>query len=221
MIAKLSGTFDSSGVDWLIIDVAGVGYQVYASGRTLSGLPVAGERLSLMIETLVRNEQTQLFGFTEEIERVWFRLLLSIQGVGAKVALALLTALTPDELNRAIIIQDRAAITQAEGVGPKLAGRILAELKEKVGGMNSGVLSLSPAAMGMGMGGGGVSVLSNGVSEAVSALVNLGYRRLEAVEAVAKSCHALGADASTEALVRHGLNLISGAIPSAMTRESA
>jgi len=203
MIAKLSGLLDSTGPDWLIIDVNGVGYQVFASGRTLSHLPQIGEKLSLLIETLVRNEQTQLFGFTHENERTWFRLLLGIQGVGAKVALALLTALSADEFHRAILSQDQTMVTRADGVGPKLAGRIIAELKGKVGGFGLETAAMTPETNA------GISSIASGMSEAISALTNLGYRRPEAVEAIAKSSHTLGPGASTEALIRQGLNLLS------------
>jgi Holliday junction DNA helicase RuvA len=203
MIAKLSGLLDSTGPDWLILDVNGVGYQVFASGRTLSQLPQAGEKFALLIETLVRNEQTQLFGFSQENERSWFRLLLGIQGVGAKVALALLTALSADELHRAIVTQDQTMITRADGVGPKLAGRIVAELKGKVGGFDLEMSSVIAGTIP------GITSMASGMSEAISALTNLGYRRPEAVEAIAKSSHALGPDASTEALIRQGLNLLS------------
>jgi Holliday junction DNA helicase RuvA len=205
MIAKLTGLLDSTGPDWLIIDVSGVGYQVFASGRTLSQLPHVGEKFSLMVETLVRNEQTQLFGFSQESERTWFRLLLGIQGVGAKVGLALLTALSADELHHAILTQDQAMITRADGVGPKLAGRIVSELKSKVGGFG---LEISTGATETNA---GITSIS-GMSEAISALTNLGYRRPEAVEAIAKSTQTLGPGASTEALIRQGLNLLSQAI---------
>lgn len=203
MIAKLSGLLDSTGPDWLIIDVNGVGYQVFVSGRTLSQLPQMGEKFSLMVETLVRNEQTQLFGFFEENERTWFRLLLGIQGVGAKVALALLTALSAEEFHRAILTQDQSMITRADGVGPKLAGRIVAELKGKVGGFG---LEMSSAISEINS---GITSIASGMSEAISALTNLGYRRPEAVEAIAKSSQTLGPGASTEALIRQGLNLLS------------
>jgi Holliday junction DNA helicase RuvA len=198
MIAKLSGILDSSGSDWLIIDVGGVGYQVFASGRTLSNLPDKGQKISLLIDPVIRNEQTHLFGFSGEAERSWFRLLLSIHGVGAKVAIALLTALSPDELNRAIVTQDRTLITRAEGVGPKLAGRIVAELKDKLGGLALGDTITAP--------------LSTGMSEAISALTHLGYRRSEAVEVIARASHGLGLDASTEALIRQGLILLSASL---------
>jgi Holliday junction DNA helicase RuvA len=203
MIAKLTGVLDSTGSDWLIIDVGGVGYQVFASSRTLSQLPQQGEKFVLLIETLVRNEQTQLFGFGEEIERNWFRLLLAIQGVGAKVGLALLSALSCEELHQAILTQDQALITRADGVGPKLAGRIVLELKSKVGGFAAGLSSTAADSQT------GVSSISGGMSEAISALTNLGYRRAEAIEAIAKSTQTLGPGASTELLIRHGLNLLS------------
>jgi Holliday junction DNA helicase RuvA len=195
MIAKLTGLFDSSGTDWLVIDVGGVGYQVFASGRTLSQLPAMGQKISLMIEPLVRNEQTHLFGFLLASERTWFRLLLSVQGVGGKVALALLSALSPDELSQAILTQDRTLVTRAEGVGPKLAGRIVAELKDKVGGMDVSLTETSNPS----------PALFGGMSEAISALANLGYRRSEAVEAIAKASQTLGVGASVEALIRQGL----------------
>jgi Holliday junction DNA helicase RuvA len=203
MIAKLTGVLDSTGSDWLIIDVGGVGYQVFASSRTLSQLPQQGEKFVLLIETLVRNEQTQLFGFGEEIERNWFRLLLAIQGVGAKVGLALLSALSCEELHQAILTQDQALITRADGVGPKLAGRIVLELKSKVGGFAAGLSRTAADSQT------GVSSISGGMSEAISALTNLGYRRAEAIEAIAKSTQTLGPGASTELLIRHGLNLLS------------
>ncbi|MBM3468463.1 MAG: Holliday junction branch migration protein RuvA [Alphaproteobacteria bacterium] len=202
MIAKLSGLLDSTGTDWLVIDVSGVGYQVFASGRTLSQLPTIGQKLSLKIEALVRNEQTHLFGFTDETERAWFRLLLGIQGVGAKVALALLTALSPEELHRAILTQDKTWITRAEGVGPKLAGRIVAELKDKVADFSLGLSSSESASAFE------ISSISHGMGEAISALTNLGYRRPDAVQAIAKASQKLGPGASIEDLIRQGLNLL-------------
>lgn len=207
MIAKLSGLLDATGADWLIIDVNGVGYHVFASGRTLAQTPPTGQRFSLLIEALVRNEQTQLFGFSSENERAWFRLLLGIQGVGAKVALALLSALSPDEFQQAILSQDHALITRAEGVGPKLATRIVAELKGKVGNLTPGCplgLPGTPSSIPT-----DVLSLSNGMGEAISALTNLGYRRSEAIEAIAKSSQTLGPAASIETLVRQGLKVLS------------
>lgn len=208
MIAKLTGLLDSTGQDWLIIDVGGVGYQVFVSSRTLSQLPLKDQKISLLIESLVRNEQTQLFGFSSETEQAWFRLLLGIQGVGAKVGLAILSAISCDELHQAILSQDPALITRAEGVGPKLANRIIAELKSKVGGITLGQTGTSME------GTSNVASISGSMSEAISALTNLGYRRSEVIEAIAKSAQILGPGASTEALIRQGLNLLSQNITS-------
>lgn len=195
MIGKLTGIVDSTGDDWVILDVGGVGYMVFCSGRTLGLLPPQGGRATLWIETHVREDHIHLFGFAETAERDWFRLLNSVQGVGAKMALAILSVLPPADLVRAIAAQDKAALTRANGVGPKLAGRIASELKDKAGAMAFG-----PAASVNGATAGGE------VSEdAVSALVNLGYRRAEAFAAVAKASGDLGAKASVESLIKAGL----------------
>ena len=132
MIAKLTGLVDSLGEDWVVIDVGGVGYLVFGSGGTLGRLAV-GEIASLEIETHVREDHIHLYGFADAVERDWFRILMTVQGVGARVALAILTVLAPDQLMPAIAAGDRAALTRAAGVGGKLAGRIVAELKDKVG----------------------------------------------------------------------------------------
>ncbi|GAB4224511.1 MAG: Holliday junction branch migration protein RuvA [Kiloniellaceae bacterium] len=195
MIGKLTGIVDSAGDDWVILDVGGVGYMVFCSGRTLGLLPPPGGAAVLWIETHVREDHIHLFGFAETAERDWFRLLHSVQGVGAKMALAVLSVLPPNELVRAIAAQDKAALSRANGVGPKLAGRIASELKDKAGGM-----ALGPVEAANGTAGGGE------VSEdAVSALVNLGYRRAEAFAAVAKASGELGAKASVESLIKAGL----------------
>ena len=131
MIGKLRGVVDSFGDDFVILDVAGVGYVVNCSSRTLQHLPRAGEPATLAIETQVREDSIRLFGFSRDAERDWFRLLQSVQGVGAKVALAILSILPPDELANAIAMQDKATVSRASGVGPKLAARIVAELKDK------------------------------------------------------------------------------------------
>lgn len=196
MIGKLTGVVDSSGEDWAILDVGGVGYLVYCSGRTLGMLPPPGGAASLLIETHVREDHIHLFGFGDAAERDWYRLLNGVQGVGAKMALAILSVLPPADLVQAIAAQDKAALARASGVGPKLAGRIAAELKDKAGGMALGPVALAN--------GGGKAV--PGVSEdAVSALVNLGYRRAEAFSAVAKAMGDLGAEAPVEALIKAGL----------------
>jgi Holliday junction DNA helicase RuvA len=196
VIGKLTGAVDSTGEDWVILDVAGVGYMVFCSGRTLGLLPPPGGAATLWIETHVREDHIHLFGFAETAERDWFRLLNSVQGVGARMALAILSVLPPNDLVRAIAAQDKAALSRASGVGPKLAGRIASELKDKAGGM-----ALGPAAAVRGDGGAGGAVSE----DAVSALVNLGYRRAEAFAAVAKASGDLGAKAPVESLIKAGL----------------
>lgn len=199
MIAKLTGALDSMGEDWAIVDVGGVGYLIYCSGRTLSAMPRPGAPVSLSIETHVREDHIHLYGFGETDERDWFRLLTTVQGVGARVALAILTVLTPGALVDAVIAQDRAALTQATGVGPKLALRIVNELKDKIGDLTV----VRPAAFAATDGaGGGVAIT---VSDAVSALVNLGYRRGEAYGAVSDAVRRLGDEAGLEVLIKAGL----------------
>ena len=199
MIGKLKGLIDSVGEEALIVDVNGVGYVVAASARTLRNLPAVGQAATLHIETQVREEAIRLFGFLAEGERDWFRLLQSVQGVGAKVALAILGILSTAELTQAIALQDKAMVARAQGVGPKLAARIVLELKDKspAGGVADlgGDIAGSPCASG----------LSLGAQDAVLALVNLGYARPQAALAVAKGVAALGAGAETAALIRLGL----------------
>ena len=196
MIAKLRGLLDSAAEDSAVIDVNGVGYLVFASARSLKALPPKGSEVELHIETHVREDHIHLYGFTTEAERAWFRLLLTVQGVGAKVALALLSALSPDDLAAAIAAQDRTTITRAQGVGPKLATRLITELKDKIGAFAAGLPSIRRGEAGSGP----------GINEdAVSALVNLGYRRAEAFSAIARVAGRLGANASVEALIRAGL----------------
>jgi Holliday junction DNA helicase RuvA len=194
VIGKLTGLVDSAGDDWVILDVGGVGYIVFCSGRTLGLLPPAGGGATLWIETHVREDHIHLYGFADPAEHDWFKLLQSVQGVGAKMALAVLTVLPPHDLVRAIAAQDKATIARAHGVGQKLAGRIASELKDKAGGM-----ALGPVAVANGSAGGEVS------EDAVSALVNLGYRRAEAFAAVAKASGDLGRGASVESLIKAGL----------------
>ncbi|MPZ09442.1 MAG: Holliday junction branch migration protein RuvA [Kiloniellaceae bacterium] len=194
MIGKLTGLVDSSGEDWVILDVGGVGYLVFCSGRTLGLLPPSGGGATLWIETHVREDHIHLFGFADPAEHDWFKLLNSVQGVGAKMALAVLTTLPPHDLVRAIAAQDKASLSRANGVGPKLAGRIASELKDKAGG-----IALGPVAVANGVRAGEVS------EDAISALVNLGYRRAEAFAAVAKASGDLGSGASVERLIKAGL----------------
>lgn len=202
MIAKLKGLIDSTGEGWAVIDVGGVGYLVFCSGRTLGRLG-AGEVADVMVETHVREDHIHLYGFIDAAERDWFRLLTTVQGVGAKVALALLSALSPDELLHAVASADKAAVTQAPGVGPKLATRILSELKDKVGDLALGV---SAGVVQMAAHGGGPEGAGGALRDAASALVNLGYQPSEALAAVGSAAGRLGDDATVEALIRAGLN---------------
>jgi holliday junction DNA helicase RuvA len=195
MIAMLAGIVDQAGSDSVVIDVNGVGYLVFASSRTLARVPARGEPLRLLVETHVREDHIHLYGFADEAERGWFRLLTTVQGVGAKLALAVLGALAPDALVTAIMAQDKAALTRADGVGPKLAQRIANELKEKVGG-----IALGPAASGAPM-----AAPKGAAADAVSALVNLGYSRSDAHGAVSQAAQRLGAEARIDALIRAGL----------------
>jgi Holliday junction DNA helicase RuvA len=181
MIAKLSGLLDSVGEGWAIVDVGGVGYIVQASTKTLSTLPPPGKPVRLHVETQVRDEKPVLFAFAEAGERDWFRTLLTVQGVGPKVALAILSVLDAAGLARAVAAGDKAAVARASGVGPKLAQRVCAELKDKiVGGIEVGAL---PAAAGE---------TGGPEADAVSALVNLGYGRSEAFAAVTGAARTLG-----------------------------
>lgn len=200
MIGKLTGVVDTIEPGGAIIDVSGVGYRVHCSGRTLARFAI-GASVSLVIETQVRDEVILLYGFSGADERTWFRLLTSVQGVGAKVALAILSVLEPHDLAPAVAAADRAAFGQAPGVGPKLAQRIINELKDKVG-----LLPLGPAAGGaIGVAGIGAGGTGAPASDAVSALANLGYSRAEAFSAVSHAAAELGNDAKVEALVRAAL----------------
>ena len=196
MIAKLTGLLDATGDGWVVIDVGGVGYLVSCSGKTLSQLS-AGQSVSLLIETHVREDAIQLFGFVHADEKLWFRLLTTVQGVGAKAALAVLSVLAPEELVHAIATGDRTAITRASGVGPKLAARVISELKDKVSTLSAGApLAAVPANR---------SLPATIEGDAVSALVNLGFKPLEARTAVIQAAARLGTDAKVEALIRGGL----------------
>ena len=178
-----------------MIDVGGVGYLVACATRTLAALPRPGEPVDLLIDTQVRDDSITLYGFRTTAERRWFRLLQTVQGVGARVALGILSALGPDELAHAVAAQDKAALARASGVGPRLAGRIASELKDRLSelpGVAGGALPTAPA-------------LGGPADDAVSALVNLGYGRSDAHAAVARAAAALGAGAPMEALIRTGL----------------
>ena len=195
MIAKLTGTVDQVAPEGVVIDVGGVGYMVFCSGRTQRMLPGAGEAARLLVETHVREDHIHLYGFIDEQEKGWFRLLTTVQGVGAKLGLAILSTLVPERLHEAILRQDKAALAEADGVGPKLAQRICNELRDKVGGLAAAAASSTPAA-----------APANGVeADALSALVNLGYKRAEAQAALAAAAKKLGGAPQVAALIRAGL----------------
>ena len=201
MIAKLTGRLDYVGRDHVVLDVGGVGYLVRCPARTLAALPAVGETVSVAVETLVREDAIDLYGFVDHAERDWFRLLMTVQGVGAKVALSLLSALNAADLAAAIVNEDKAALTRADGVGPKLATRLAMELKDKVGTMTLGrALPSAPASAGAASLPGDAAA-----ADAVSALVNLGYRRIEAAGAVERAMKKLGKGARVEALIPAGL----------------
>jgi Holliday junction DNA helicase RuvA len=198
VIARLKGVIDSVDTDSAIVDVGGVGYLVAASARTLRNL-VAGEPAVVLVETIVREDAIALYGFLETAERDWFRILTTVQGVGARVALSILSTLSPDEIARAIAAQDRATLSRPAGVGPKLAARLATELKDKAAAF--GVAAAAPNAAQV-----ATAVPTGSLNEdAVSALVNLGYRRVEAFGAVARASQRLGAEAKLDAVIRAGL----------------
>lgn len=192
MIAHLRGRLEATGIDHAVIDVGGVGYLVGASAKTLAAIGPVGEAATFFTEMLVAEDSIRLVGFARPDERDWFRLLTGVQGVGARVALAILSVLEPVELAKAVGAQDKAMVARANGVGPKLAERIVRELKDKVGGVVPGSLTSVPAAMGA-------------AQDAVSALLNLGFRPAEANAAVGAAEEELGASASLDALVRLAL----------------
>ncbi|OWJ64408.1 Holliday junction branch migration protein RuvA [Inquilinus limosus] len=199
MIARLRGLLDSAGADHAVIDCSGVGYLVFCSRRTLGLLGGPREAVALHVETHVREDHIHLYGFADTTERDWFRLLTTVQGVGAKVALAILSVLSPDQVATAIAAGDKAMLARAEGVGPKLAGRIASELKDKVGG-----IALGPAVAAFHTGGAAPAAATaeaGAASDAVSALVNLGYGRAEAFAAVARAGGKLGPEATVSAII--------------------
>lgn len=203
MIAKLSGVVDSQGSDWAVIDVNGVGYLVFCSTRTL-GRMMAGDAVSLSIETHVREDHIHLYGFQDGVERDWFKLLTTVQGVGAKVALGILSTLTSDQLVHAISAADKAAISRAPGVGPKLAARIASELKDKVAGiaLGPGATAAAPSVASSPQPASGEHTLT---ADAASALVNLGYGPSDALAAVSHAVGKLGDGADLQALIRGAL----------------
>jgi holliday junction DNA helicase RuvA len=202
MIGKLTGSVDSVGDDFLILDVHGVGYLVHCSARTLQGLPAAGQTVALAIETCVREDQIRLFGFFSAAERDWFRLLQTVQGVGAKVALAVLSTLKPADLATAIAMRDRASIIRAPGVGPKVAERIVTELKDKAATLAAADVDTAVVKL--------AGAVENGhgprpVADAISALVNLGYGQPQATAVVVAAVREVGEKADAAQLIRLGL----------------
>jgi Holliday junction DNA helicase RuvA len=200
MIGKLKGIIDSYGEDFVILDVNGVGYQVHCSARTMQALPAPGEAATLSIETHVREDQIKLFGFTSDAEREWFRLLQTVQGVGAKVALSVLGTLRPSELATAIAMRDKASVSRSPGVGAKVAERIVTELKDKAPkftALDPAVVQLSGALE--------EKRAPQPIADAVSALVNLGYAQPQAAAAVAAAARNAGEGADTAVLIRQGL----------------
>jgi Holliday junction DNA helicase RuvA len=200
MIGRLKGIIDGYGEDHVIVDVKGVGYLVHCSARTLQALPAQGEAAILSIETHVREDQIKLFGFASDVEREWFRLLQTVQGVGAKVALAVLSTLRPAELATAVAMRDKATIGRTPGVGPKVAERIVTELKDKA----PAYADVDPAVIRLS---GDVEDrrAPQPVADAVSALVNLGYGHPQAAAAIAAAMRNTGEGAETAQLIRLGL----------------
>jgi holliday junction DNA helicase RuvA len=200
MIGKLKGMIDAYGEDFVIVDVSGVGYLVHCSARTLQGLPGTGEPVVLSIETHVREDQIRLFGFLSDIEREWFRLLQTVQGVGTKVALSVIGTLKPADLANAVAMRDKAAIARSPGVGPKVAERIVTELKDKA----PAYTSVDPAIVRL-TGEVEERRAPQPVLDAISALVNLGYGQPQAAAAVAAANREAGDGANTADLIRRGL----------------
>lgn len=199
MIARLKGILDETGADWAVIDVAGVGYLVHCSAKTLAALGETGEGCTVFTDLQVSENDMRLLGFSSATERDWFRLLTQVQGVGSKVALAILSALSPEELQRACAGQDAASVARAQGVGPKLAGRIVNELKDR-----AGALPTLPGAATAAMPRGGAA------ADAVSALQNLGFKPPVAAAAVARAIDELGEGASEGDLIRVALRRAAG-----------
>jgi Holliday junction DNA helicase RuvA len=199
MIGKLAGRLDSVSLNAVIVDVGGVGYEVTLGARTIASLPSVGQSVALAIDTHVREDEIRLYGFASEHERAWFRALQTVQGVGARIALAVLGTLSAEELANAVALQDKGQVARAPGVGPKVAARIVAELNDKMP-------SLAPAIRPAG-GLAPIAVLPEGLAarDAVSALTNLGYAHGEAAAAVSAAIGKAGREARTEELIRLGL----------------
>jgi holliday junction DNA helicase RuvA len=204
MIGKLKGMIDSYGEDFVILDVGGVGYEVHCSARTLQALPAPGEPAVLSIETYVREDQIRLFGFLSDAEREWFRLLQTVQGVGARVALSVLGTLKINDLASAVAMRDKAMVARAPGVGPKVAERIVTELKDKA----PAYLDIDPAVVRL-SGALDEKRAPQPVADAISALVNLGYGQPQAAAAIATATRDAGEGADAARLIRLGLRELS------------
>jgi holliday junction DNA helicase RuvA len=204
MIGKLKGIIESYGEDSVVVDVNGVGYVVHCSARTLQALPAIGEAATLSIETHVREDQIRLFGFASDIEREWFRLLQTVQGVGTRVALSVLGTLKPADLANAIAMRDKGSIARAPGVGPKVAERICTELKDKA----PAYTSIDPAAIRL-SGAVDEKRAPQPISDAISALINLGYGQPQAAAAIAAAAREAGEAADAPRLIRLGLRELS------------
>ena len=203
MISKLKGLIDDYGDDHVVVDVNGVCYVLHCSGRTLSALPGTGEAATVFVETTMREDMIRLYGFASALEREWFRLLLTVQGVGAKVALAILSSASVGDLSSAIAMQDKALVARAPGVGPKVAGRIVSELRDKAPGFiegDAGAFAVVSGAVSAGA--------PSAARDAVSALTNLGYGQAQAGAAVATAVAEAGDDAGTETLIRVALKAL-------------
>ena len=200
MIGRLRGVVDSYGEDWVILDVNGVGYEVTCPARTMLGLPRVGETATLSVETHLRDDRIRLFGFASDAERAWFRLLQTVQGVGAKVALAVVGTLSPQDLANAVALGDKGQVARSPGVGQKVAGRIVTELKDRM-----------PALVRLGAPLDGIAFpdtaqpLTGAAADAVSALTNLGYAQGQAAAAIAAAAQKAGEGARAEELIRLGL----------------
>lgn len=199
MIARLKGVVESVDTDSAVIDVGGVGYLVSASARTLRDLAVGAE-VTVLVETIVREDAIALYGFLDSAERDWFRILTTVQGVGARVALSILSTLAPDEIARAIVAQDRATLSRPAGVGAKLAARLATELKDRAASFG-----VAPATRSVASSPVPAATAGSLTEDAVSALVNLGYKRVEAFGAVARATQQLGTEATFDTVVRAGL----------------